>query len=67
MSKSKKNNSGRRPFREVQLASRDNQHYFYGILGLLVVTILFRPQYVQTLLTASGGFGLAEMVRKIRA
>lgn len=53
---------------KLKVTSRDNKHYFYGILLLVLVTIIFRPQYAQSVLTiimgAGGGLGFAQLIKK---
>ena len=51
-----------------KISSRDSKHYFYGILLLTLVTIVFRPEYAQGLLSiimgAGGGLGIAQLIRR---
>lgn len=53
---------------KLEISSRDNKHYFYGVLVVILVTILFRPEYAQSLLTiimgAGGGLGFAQLIKK---
>lgn len=53
---------------KLNISSRDSKHYFYGILTLTLVTVIFRPEYAQGLLSiimgAGGGIGFAQLLKK---
>jgi hypothetical protein len=53
---------------KLKISSRDNKHYFYGVLLLTLAIIIFRPEYAQSLLTiimgAGGGLGFAQLIKK---
>lgn len=65
---SHKKSIGNHEMAKLKITSRDNRHYFYGVLLLILVTIIFRPEYSQSMLSiimgAGGGLGFAQLVKK---